>query len=174
MKRLPVPSRSSLPESWCGCICQCWRPPFKTQIRGGQISSWVSLKTSVYHPWKRTLKPPIPSHIMTLKDVFHFLAKRTSCKHPTYSQSSQTKTSLKISSRSASLRSESDVSFWQQGPWKRNGKAPRNGEKKIGVQKSLPPNRDDQNRRCSVEYVGGIGGLYTVSWLIFMDCSKLL
>lgn len=47
-------------------------------------------------------------------------------------------------------------------------------KKKIGVQKSLPPNRDDQNCRCSVEYVVGIGGLYTVSWLIFMDCSKLL
>lgn len=26
-------------------------------------------KTSVYHPWKRTLKPPIPSHVMNLKDV---------------------------------------------------------------------------------------------------------
>jgi len=39
--------------------------------------------------------------------------------------------------------------------------------KKIGVQKSLPPNRDDQNCRCSVEYVGGIGVIYSILAYIY-------
>lgn len=75
MKRLPVPSRSSLPESWCGCICQCWRPPFKTQIRGGQISSWVSLKNLCLPSLKENIEAPNPKPRHDFKGCFSFSSK---------------------------------------------------------------------------------------------------
>lgn len=130
-------------------------------------------KTSVYHPWKRTLKPPIPSHVMNLKDV-PFSSKKNKL------QTSNLFTKFANKNLSENLKS---LRVTQKRKWRfllatktleKEWKSASEWWEKKSVFKNLC-HQIAMIKTAGVQLnMWGVLGLYTVSWLIFMDCSKLL